>query len=581
MNKDNVVEVNFTKLGHFWLDSGLVGLIKFLPSTENVKINVSENGLSISGKPEDIQSLLEKTYDIFVGKYYNTSTLKQRQDTSSYNFYYDSQTDNFISFPKRKTAGIASLIYNKAPRPTGDSIKWEKKEKRDITYNGKTVKKNRAILPHKLPKEYKHLEVKIEEIQKRMDLFLDSNGLDVTTSGLLIDGPNAIKPKINIKIEKNSKEEKGYCYLCGKPSSHLEEINQTVFPLITGTSGLLSFNSEAGKPEKVCWKCALLGKFVPANGFYLTQGENIYCFFPYSVSLERMCTSYDVFQDIKYDDPNLFKNFEHPLGAYFQHPYEVTFAFLYTLYDKLLLRNTTFSQDEKSEIILDLENLLDITINRTPLEFYVVHARNEGDTYGFKMVWPFKDTVYFFRLMEQIERITGYRMKEIMTYLVDYSQDKNEAKTFLRNRFCERILKKLTVLDLVEHHVFSTGITYFKPLFEMLIIYEQIIREGNKVFPEEQEVAVTLGKRIGVAAAKSKNGKKGDLFALRRTRRKIDFLEQLNRLQFKFDSDFVVPADVYDGKLTDENFQEFKQFCLISALNSYNAIMNPRSSENK
>ena len=84
---------------------------------------------------------------------------------------------------------------------------------------------------------------------------------------------------------------------------------------------------------------------------------------------------------------------------------------------------------------------------------------------------------------------------------------------------------------------------------------------------EEQEAAVTLGKRIGMVVGKE--GKKGDLFALRKARRKTDFLNELNRLQFK--CKLTVPPDVYEGKLTDKNFMEFKQFCMIAALNSFHA----------
>lgn len=569
--------VSFPKLGHFWLDSGLVGLAKIVEEVAAGSLKVSENAIEIAAaSANEAEEILKKAYDVLIDRYYDLSSRRQISDESSYNFYYDSQRDEFIAFPKKKPAGIAQIIYNKAPRPSGGQIKWEKKEKKEIEVNGKKVKRNRGILPKKFPTEYKHLEIRRDEIQKRMEEFLDERGLDVTTSGLLVDGPNKVKPKITIKVS-NSRNIRGYCYLCGQPSDRLEDANQTIFPLITGSSGVLSFNSEVGGPEKVCWKCTLVGKFVPANGFYMKQGDNIYCFFPYSVSLQKMIDIYDIFQDVKYEDPDYFKNFNHSLGGYYQHPFEVTFAFLYTLYEKLLLRK---KEDEEKEEILDLEKLFGVTIERAPLEFYVVHARAEGDTFGFKTIWPFRDTVYFFRLMERIEKDCGKEMKEIMSYLIDFSQEKNEYKTLLRNRVCERILQKESILDLVENHVYSANLGYFKPLFDMLLLYEQIIREDDSVFKEEQEAAVTLGKRIGMAVAQSKNGKKGDLYALRRTRKKADFLEQLNRLQFKFDESFIVPADVYEGKLTDENFLEFKQFCLIAALNAYNAAQSSKSDGN-
>jgi len=400
--------------------------------------------------------------------------------------------------------------------------------------------------------------------------------LNVTTSGLLLDGPNAVKPKVKINVR--SKKIKSQCYLCGEATSTLDEANQTIFPFITGSSGVLSFNSEAGKPEKICWKCSFLGKFVPVNGFYLSQDDHLYVFLPYSPSLEKMCDVYDTLQDAKYNDPNLLRNFDHPLGVYFQHPFEVTFAFFYTLYDKLSIRQTGKSE---GEVELNLDAILDLTVDKAPLEFVVVHTKNEGSTFSGKMIWPFKETVYFYKLIQQIEKRTRVKMKEPLYYLIGFTETKNENKTLLRNRVCERILKKQTILDLVEQHVFHTKLDYFKPLFDMLLTYELLIKGENKVYKEEQEVAVNLGRRIGMAVAKSDNGKKGDLFALRKTRRKVDFLEQLNRLQFKLGSDFVVPSDVYEGKLTDDNFQEFKQFCMIAALNSYNYVKSGEKTNKK
>ena len=86
---------------------------------------------------------------------------------------------------------------------------------------------------------------------------------------------------------------------------------------------------------------------------------------------------------------------------------------------------------------------------------------------------------------------------------------------------------------------------------------------------DAQEAAVVLGKRIGMTVGE--NGKKGDLFALRKARRKTDFLNEVNRLQFK--CRLIVPPDLYEGKLTDINFVEFKQFCMITALNSFYAAI--------
>jgi len=567
MGKNEHIELVFPKLGHFWLDSGLVGLIKLLEelNPNNVLIRVANNALTLSGKKGDVQSALEKTYDLLVERYYNLSTKKQKDDTTSYNFYYDSKNDTFVSFPKRKSVGIAEIIFNKAPRPTGSSIKWAREEERHIEINGKTIKKKIKILP----KEYAYL-------QERLETFLEENALSITTSGLLVDGPNAVKPNVKIKVDLD--KTKGKCYICGMDSTILDEANQTIFPFITGSSGVLSFNSETGNPEKVCWKCSLLGKFVPVNGFYFSQSDHLYTFLPYSSSLEKMCDSYDALQDAKYEDPNLYSNFEHPLGPYFQHSFELTFAFLYTLYDKLSMHQAKSPEEES---VLDMEAILNLILDKSPLEFVIVHTRKEGSTFSGKMLWPFREAAYFYRLILEIEKRTKNRMKQPLLYLINFNETKNDSKTLLRNKVCERMLKKQTILDLVEYHVFHANLDYFKPLFDMLLTYELLIKEEDRVYKEEQDAAVNLGKRIGMAVGKSDNGKKGDLFALRKSRCKVDFLEQINRLQFKIGRDFIVPPDIYEGKLTDENFQEFKQYCMIAALNSYNAAKSGERTVNK
>jgi len=553
----------FPKLGHFWLDSGLVGLKEMLEKAKTeVLVSINENNLILQGSKESIQSCLETAYDLLVEKYYNLSTQKQHDDIENYNFYYDNREDCFKKFPKRKSAGIAEIVYNKAPRPVSSSIKWVEKTKREIKSGKKTIKRTRGILPS----SYAHL-------QERMDKFLDENNLDVTTSGLLVDGPNAVRPNVEIRVGDG--KAKGVCYLCGEPSNILEEAKETTFPLITGSSGVLSFNSQAGNPEKVCWKCSLLGKFVPVSGFYLSQGDHMFVFLPYSASLEKMVEVFNPLHEAEYLHPNLYYNFNHSLGGYFQRPFEVTFTFLYTLYEKVLLQKKGEKKEQFKE--LSWETLYNLIRSKASLDFYVLHAKKEGNTFSCKMAWPFRDSDYFFRLMNKIERV-GIGTREVMRLLVDNEQPKNENKTLMRNRICERILKKQAILDLMESYVYQANLSYLKPLVDFLIIYESE-REGGRMTKEEQQAAVTLGRRIGTAVGKGNDRKKGDLFSLRKARTKVDFLEQLNRLQFKFkpEDNFIIPADIYEGKLTDENFTEFKQWCMIAALNSFNAAISKTS----
>jgi len=85
------------------------------------------------------------------------------------------------------------------------------------------------------------------------------------------------------------------------------------------------------------------------------------------------------------------------------------------------------------------------------------------------------------------------------------------------------------------------------------------------------DTAVSLGKTIGMKlGAEGKKGK-GDLFRLRKARRPGDFLNEVNRIQMKYDA--AVTADLYlKGEAFEQYFTEFKHFCMIAALNTYNAM---------
>jgi hypothetical protein len=366
--------------------------------------------------------------------------------------------------------------------------------------------------------------------------------------------------------------------LCGEESDNLKEINGTVYPFITGSSGEFSFNSMVGKPEKVCWKCSLLGKFVPVTAFYMCpETDKIYAFFPYSTSLKTMKDAYHGLQLAHFEDPNYYRNFNPLLGnsSTFRRPFEALFAFLYTVFRKLYTSNPS-QQLNPSDINLLFGPLAGDFLNSTPLEFTIFQAHKAKSATIGENVWVFKDSVYFFRLVTYLES-KGINLKEVMSILIDRTQELKD-QTIVRDHVCERVLKKQSVLEIVETFVSrpdNKSLEYIAPLVDFVCVYEPIIRtKGGNMTNEDQDIAVTLGKRIGwitVALQKrdKKNPDKSSLYALRRVRKKTDFLNELNRLQFKYG--LAVPPEVYGGSLTDENFSEFKGFCLIAALNSFGA----------
>ncbi len=156
----SINQVIFPKLGHFWLDNGLVGLIKMLEeiSLDGVEIFHDNEKLILTGENGNIQKSLREAYELLVERFYNVSTRKQQEEKTSYNFYYDRTRDQFFDFLKRKSTGIAGIIYNKAPRPTGGSIDWQAKIDHNFVFNGKNLKKKRGVLPD----EYVYLQERLD-----------------------------------------------------------------------------------------------------------------------------------------------------------------------------------------------------------------------------------------------------------------------------------------------------------------------------------------------------------------------------------------------------------------------------------
>lgn len=557
-NKNVWIDLEFSKTGHFWQDAGLIGFKNILTkivkeSGSGTSLNLEEDRLLISGDEKSVQKSIEKAYDVLVEKYYNLSTERQKEDRENYNFYYDSEKNDFFSFPKRKARGIAWLIFDQPPKASAREVRWKNKTK------------------HTLPEEYSHL-------QKRLDSFLEQNNLKgITASAMLVDGPNEVRPKLDIDIANNTKKEKGTCYICGKQAATFSQVGSTILPLLTGSSGGLSFNSNGGSPEKACWKCALLGKFVPANGFYYRSNSNLFMFFPHSRSLRKMDEVLPSLEAATWTDPNYNQNFKVELGAYFQKSFETTLAFFHSLYLKLV-KEKTISDNTRSDL-LDLYNF---AMEDAEINFYVLAANHTGTAFAIKSLWLFMDTVYIFKLFNELEKSANIDIKEVMRLLVDYNA-KNDGMTLSRNRICERILKKKPIADLLEQFVYHSNndkkVGYIKPLFDFLMFYENQIGGRRQMTPEEQNAAVKLGKRLGYAIGSTGDGRKSDLYTLRRTKNRETFLEQLNRLQFRMGEILTIPPEIYEGSLTVQNFREFKQFCMIAALNSFFAAKNHSKQE--
>jgi len=577
------ITVTFPRLNQFWNDCGIVGLYQTIlgqvhaPSQEGesdgdirmddrfgVSVILTPEHLAIIGSKRSIENLLQHAYSRLVARYYNVSTKFQKEDRTTYNFYFDEQRDQFVAFPKRKAQGVAALIYDKAPRPIAETIDWAAKETREIVFSGKKQKKARAWLPD----THRHL-------QARLDEFLDQRGLDVTTSGLLLNGPNQVRPKVTIKV--GAGKPKGTCFLCGQQAVALESVSQTVFPLVTGESGTLGFFSEGGDPSKACWRCAFVAKFVPVLGFFMWAGDRLHLFFPFAPSLTKMNQVYQPLMRAAEFEPNWYRNFETALGGYFTHTAETCISFLHTVYRKTLRH----VEDTHSDADTFLRELYGLVQEEAPVSFAVMSASSKGNTMMVTDTWLFDDVAYLFRLFDRSER-EGVDLSRIAKALVDHDA-KAESCTLDRERILRSILTRQPIVPDVSAFVSRRGDAGYD-LNAFTQLYERIRHKEEPMYSEMVATAASLGKQIGLVLAgkvKSKDeheGRaKGSLFRLRKARTLAEFVNEIPRLQHRYG--LSVKKEIYEGALTPGNFEEFRGFCLIAAFNAFHAGLSQKGDQ--
>ena len=138
-----IITIEFAQTGNPWIDAGIVGLYRVLEAkatyvdppaeydAETVATflgggaaELGPDGLRLTGPIDRLQACLESAYDRLVATYFNISSKKQREDRRSYNFYLDSATKTFVTFAKRKAAGAALLLFDKAARPSREQQEW-------------------------------------------------------------------------------------------------------------------------------------------------------------------------------------------------------------------------------------------------------------------------------------------------------------------------------------------------------------------------------------------------------------------------------------------------------------------------
>ena len=336
------ISVEFLRTGNPWIDAGIVGLYRVLNAkatyvdppadyfdgsaqAEYPNVDVAElshDRLTVSGPADQVQACLEAAYDRLIATYFNISSKKQREEKGSYNFYFDSATQRFVTFPKRKAAGAALLLFDKAARPAREQLTW-----------GTAPDAKGKLVPTagRMPQE-------LSQLQGELDRFMAENALKPgPPAGLLIDGPNQVCPKVEIRVSDHSSKSKANCFMTGTPSATFVEAKETAFPLLGGSRSFI--NGVADWP-RMGWKTDFVGKFVPAVSFFYLQSDVIHVFFPESTNLQRVDALADMLAGMIQLEPNLFRNFElllspSKLRPFFRHRSEVALGFLYSVFVKL------------------------------------------------------------------------------------------------------------------------------------------------------------------------------------------------------------------------------------------------------
>ena len=170
----------------------------------------------------------------------------------------------------------------------------------------------------------------------------------------------------------------------------------------------------------------------------------------------------------------------------------------------------------------------------SPLEFYRLHGELMGQTVRVKRIMKFYDASSWFRFFSRLDKMhqndrgpaekgsavpERHLVEKLYAQLLDRDA-KKEGMSLMRDRFLGRVLEKKSVLDLAESHVFhvnrGTKPVNISAIAEFVTLYEPMVRKERSMTDTERQAAVSLGKRIGSVVAAEKDGRKGDLFSLRK-----------------------------------------------------------------
>ena len=547
-----------------------------------IEIKAVSDGLLIKAADEkQLSVFLIACYERLAAIWWNVSNQKQIESKDI--ILFDKDKDEFICLPKRQPTPVAALSV-----AGGSSWRAEADEFASLS----------------------------EEMKKRAEAFCKESGKKLWgAKNKLVYTQPVCHSQINLFPKKGKKQ---VCSVCGREMV-CEGVNQTAFPLFASESASFTFNSELGNADKICWECALLGKFAVHAVHYKAESESLLLMQLTSgnlLSLIRAHKDIGTSSAIRNFDPETlyFRNFgsKKSIIEWAKLPYEILWGFYVASYETVLknlverknaAQNT--SDDEFEQALIE---------EAASIGTVMMSASSKGNTFITQDLINFNDSAYIFRLIRHLKDAVSRTepfAKEPHKFLnglfMDLNLVQNQQKQFdpingiYRNRILQKIFNKASILQEAEQFVYKKSLAedcpYIGRILFFTILYENVINKrdaegegGTGMTRDQVDIAAKLGSQIVLAAKETLAGDthdrerlkplKGDLFALRKARTVADFLGQINRLQFRYG--IVVNSELAKGILEEPSvrFEDFKSYCMISALNSYNAAARKPHTDN-
>ena len=539
---------------NWWFDAGIVGLYFIAEGISgkhnDICLSYDEHSLSFEGENESkIREFLEACYKELADMYWNVSTMKQKDKMEL--VMYNPEKDEFYLAPKRQATPVVSNFVK--------GTSW----------------KANAI-------EYNDLD---NELKIRTDEYIKDNNKSLwgNKKKLLLSLPES-QPNIKILPDENIKRQ-STCSVCGKSTSNLVDISQPSFLLFASKSAAQSFHSQGRRTAKICWECEMISKFTMHTINYKQEGDKLSILLLNSPNLKINinnqkkigCSSVLRSMDEKYFYKNIGFD-EKGITRYASMPYELLWAYFVDTYT--ILNNNIKTEKHADDIFGKmLEEVL-----YSPMEVIVLLLVNKGQTFITKELIFYNEVTYVYRMITELTKEID--SNKIFNYLLERDNKGNKLPS--RNKIFKDILNKYCILteiiSITEKKVFENVYINVSEVLNFLIKYYLIIKEDvmNK---DQIDTAVNLGKQIvNDAYIPGKDKKevlkkiKGDLYALRKTRTPTDFIIQINAFQFRYG--VTVSKDILQGAINEVPFEDFKGYCIMGALNSYNYYCNINKENN-